>query len=304
MLAYYFPGQGAQFKGMGSNLLQSTLYSHDIERQVDDILGYSLKEMCLNGSEEQLQKTEITQPCLFVINALHYMKYSSDGRKAAYLAGHSLGEYNALHAAGVFDIFTGLKLVVRRGQLMADAPGGTMAAVLGIDADAVARALKTHALTKLDLANFNTPAQVVISGPVEDIQRAEAAMMSAGAGGYIELSVSAPFHSRYMEPTSRKFAEFTNDIEFKPLNTQVISNVTGRPYPMEGGESTRALLIQQIKSQVRWSPSVGFMKAKGVDEFIEAGPGTTLTRMLAQIPAQKIDDEVPIPEEVASVETE
>jgi len=291
MLAYLFPGQGSQFIGMGGDLFQSPFYPPSLEQQVDSVLGYSLRDVCLSGSEDQLRRTEYTQPCLFVVNALHYLKYSTDKRKAAYFAGHSLGEYNALHATGAFDIVTGVRLVQQRGKLMAAAPTGAMAAVLGIDAERVEAGLKEYGLTRLDIANFNTPQQVVISGPEADIQQAEAAMKSAGARRYIVLQVSAAFHSRYMEGVAKEFAEYIRGIEFKKLNTTVISNVTARPYPMEGGESTRALLVQQIKSQVLWSPSIGYMKAKGVTEFIEAGPGITLSNMLQSIPALVADGE-------------
>jgi trans-AT polyketide synthase/acyltransferase/oxidoreductase domain-containing protein len=291
MRAYLFPGQGSQYIGMGRDLLQSDFYPLSLERQVDQILGYSLKDICLNGTQEQLRQTQYTQPCLFIVNALHYQKHCVDTCNAAYFAGHSLGEYNALHAAGAFDILTGLRLVQRRGELMAEAPKGAMAAVLGIDADAVERALKHHQLTKLDIANFNTPEQVVISGLEEEIPRAESAMMSAGATGCILLQVSAAFHSRYMENVALEFSHFLQDIAFKPLNVAVISNVTARPYPMQGGRRTHELLVQQIKSQVRWSPSIGYLKAKGIETFIEAGPGMTLTNMLRKIPALSVLEE-------------
>lgn len=293
MLAYLFPGQGSQYQGMGRDLFQSSHFSRSLEQQIDAILGYSLKDTCLSGSDKQLSQTDITQPCLYVVNALHHLQCEADGRKPAYLAGHSLGEYNALLAAGVFDLLTGLRLVVRRGQLMAKASGGSMAAVLGLHADDVARALEGNGLTSLDLANFNTPAQVVISGPFKDILQAETAMNKAGATGYIPLQVSAPFHSRYMDAAAKEFETFLKTIEFKELNTTVISNVTARPYPREGRDAVRELLVRQIKSQVLWSPSIGYMKAKGVTEFVEAGPGTTLTRMLQHIPAMPLVDETP-----------
>jgi trans-AT polyketide synthase/acyltransferase/oxidoreductase domain-containing protein len=273
---------------MGKDLFRSDLYPRSLEQEVDAILGYSLRDMCLKGTDEQLRKTEITQPCLFIVNALHYMKDREEGKEATYLAGHSLGEYNALLAAGVFDITTGLRLVQQRGKLMASAPKGSMAAVLGIDADSVASALEHNALTSMDIANFNTPKQVVISGLEEDILRAEEVMMSAGATGYILLNVSAAFHSRYMKATAQEYAKFVNEIEFDSLNAQIISNVTAKPYPMEGGDSIRELLVKQIESQVLWSPSIGYIKAMGVDDFIESGPGVTLTNMLKNIPALSI----------------
>ncbi len=292
MMSCMFPGQGSQFVGMGQELFHSPHYPNTLERQIDDLLGYSLRDMCLNGTEEQLRNTAVTQPCLYITNALHYLKFKAESRKPDFLAGHSLGEYNALFAAGSFDILTGLRLVIRRGQLMAAAPPGGMAAVLGLEAESVEQVLKAHNLTSLDLANFNTPKQIVIAGPEEDIQRAEAAFMSSGAAVYIQIPVGAPFHSRYMDRVAQEFSDFISDIEFKPLNCPVISNVTARPYPMEGGQSTRDLLVRQIRSQVLWSPSIGYIKAKGVEVFVEAGPGTVLSRMLLQIPSAQLDEEV------------
>lgn len=291
MLAYLFPGQGSQHIGMGIDLFNSSYYPFSLEQQINKILGYSLKDMCLYGSEEQLQQTEYTQPCLFIVNALIYQKYSSDKRMAEYFAGHSLGEYNALHAAGAFDILTGLRLVRHRGKLMAAAPKGAMAAVLGLDAETVKYTLKICKLNMLDIANYNTPDQVVISGSNEDITYAEAAMMSAGAAGYIKLHVSSAFHSRYMSDVAQEFAEYLCRIKFNPLNAKVISNVTARPYAMEGGEDIRRLLVQQIMSQVCWSHSISYLKAMGVDEFIEAGPGMTLANMISKIPPLDMGDE-------------
>ena len=172
MTAFVFPGQGSQKRGMGQGLFDEVREYSAVEKDVDAILGYSLRKLCLEDPDNRLKETQFTQPCLYVVNALHYYKAASQGTRPAYVAGHSMGEYNALLAAGVFDFLTGLRLVKKRGELMSEAKNGGMGAVLGLSSTIIKNAIVEYGLQTLDVANFNTPSQTVISGPVEDIRRA------------------------------------------------------------------------------------------------------------------------------------
>ena len=167
-----------------------------------------MRALCLEDADNRLRQTQFTQPSLYVVNALHYYKAAAQGTRPDYLAGHSLGEYNALLAAGVFDFLTGLRLVQKRGELMSQARNGGMGAVIGLSASAIAKVIADSGLSSLDVANFNTPTQTVVSGPVEDITRAGAYFEKGGAQMYIPLQVSAAFHSRYMADAAKAFAEF------------------------------------------------------------------------------------------------
>src|SRR5215510_14092967 len=171
MIACLFPGQGSQRRGMGQGLFDEVREYAAVERDVDTILGYSLRKLCLEDPDTRLKETQFTQPSLYVVNALHYYKAVSEGIRPAFLAGHSLGEYNGLLAAGVFDFLTGLRLVKKRGELMSQARNGAMAAVIGLSADAIAKLIRENGLASIDVANFNSPSQIVLSGPVEDIKR-------------------------------------------------------------------------------------------------------------------------------------
>ncbi|MBN9549743.1 MAG: ACP S-malonyltransferase [Alphaproteobacteria bacterium] len=291
MRAFMFPGQGSQFKGMGKELFDGSAMFGPLESRIDCIAGFSIREMCLEGDEQTLSRTEVTQPCLYLVNALHHERLAAAGATPHWLAGHSLGEYNALQAAGVFDLLNGLRMVVRRGEIMAGMRTGGMAAVIGLAVDAIRETLVRHGLDELDIANLNTPEQTVIAGPTGDIEKAEAAMIGAGAAAFIRLPVGASFHSRAMAPAAEMFDDFLRGFSFRPLRKPVISNVTARPYPDKGDPETaiRPLLVQQLKSVVLWAPTIGYLKAKGVTEFVEAGPGSVLTRMVARIPALEQD---------------
>src|SRR5437764_11868745 len=198
MIAFVFPGQGSQKRGMGQGLFDDVREYAAVEKHVDTILGYSMRTLCLEDADNRLKETQFTQPGLYVVNALHYYKAVGEGARPAYLAGHSLGEYNALLAAGVFDFLTGLRLVKKRGELMSQAKNGGMGAVIGLGAGAISKVIQDSGLATLDVANFNTPSQTVVSGPVEDIKRAGSFFEKAGAQMYVPLQVSAAFHSRYM----------------------------------------------------------------------------------------------------------
>src|SRR5579863_708143 len=233
MIAFLFPGQGSQKRGMGQGLFDEVREYASVEKHVDTILGYSLRKLCLEDPDNRLKETQYTQPSLYVVNALHYYKAISQDTRPAYLAGHSLGEYNALLAAGVFDFLTGLRLVKKRGELMSQAKNGGMGAVIGLGANVIAKVIKENGLGNIDVANFNSPAQTVVSGPVDDIKRAGPLFERAGAQMYVPLQVSAAFHSRYMADAAKAFAGFVAPMSFAPPKIPVIANVTAEPYPVD-----------------------------------------------------------------------
>src|SRR5215813_12756255 len=161
MISFVFPGQGSQKRGMGQGLFDEVSEYTAVEKEVDSIVGYSMRRLCLEDPDNRLRETQFTQPCLYVVNALHYYKAITQGIRPAYVAGHSLGEYNALLAAGAFHFLTGLRLVKKRGELMSQARDGGMGAVIGLNADAITRLIKENGLARIDVANFNSPSQIV-----------------------------------------------------------------------------------------------------------------------------------------------
>lgn len=290
MAVYVFPGQGSQKKGMGAGLFDEVAEFLAVEKEIDSLLGYSLRHLCLEDSENQLNQTQYTQPCLYIINALHYYKAVSAGcADPRYLAGHSLGEYNALLAAGAFDFLTGLRLVKKRGELMSQARDGGMAAVLGLSTAVIAQVIQANGLSTIDVANFNSPGQTIISGPLKDITRAAAFFDKAGVKMYVPLPVSAAFHSRYVADAAVAFDDFLQGFKFNALQTPVVANVTGRLYPSGDPSAViRATLVRQITQPVLWSQSIRFLLNRGEVDFTEMGPGNVLTRLI-----QEIKDAVP-----------
>jgi len=275
---YVFPGQGSQKVGMGAELFEK--YS-DLVAVADEILGYSIAELCIEGPAERLSQTQYTQPALYVVNALTYLDaMDNGGEEAVFTAGHSLGEYNALFAAGVFDFATGLKLVQRRGEIMSKVEGGGMAAVLGMSADVIKETLVAANLDKVDVANLNSPKQTVLSGMKEDVVAAEVAFKEAGAKRYIVLPVSGAFHSRYMEAPQAEFSKFASQFEFAAPKIPVISNINALPYAADAIAET---LCGQISNSVRWVETVQYIKAQGEFEFVELGPGKVLASLIRQI---------------------
>jgi trans-AT polyketide synthase/acyltransferase/oxidoreductase domain-containing protein len=267
-----FPGQGSQYKGMGKGLFSK--YAHQT-KIASDILGYDLEDLCVRDPNRQLSQTAFTQPALFVVN--HFF-YQEQNQHPDFLIGHSLGEYNALLAAGVFDFETGIKLVQMRGKLMAAASGGGMAAVLGLDIAEVKEMLNKEQYRGVDIANYNTPTQVVLSGQQKDIDLI-VKDFSEQQIRIIPLNVSAPFHSQYMKPAAEKYASFIKGFSFRPIKIPIIANTTARPYP-EGQVAT--ILSNQIVSSVQWVDSIRYLMGQGVSDYKEIGRGI-LTRMVNEI---------------------
>ncbi|MCC2528894.1 ACP S-malonyltransferase [Bacillus halotolerans] len=279
MITYVFPGQGSQQKGMGQGLFEQ--YQHLID-QADQILGYSIKKLCTEKGYFDVNHTQYTQPALYVVNALSYLKKLEEtGGKPDFAAGHSLGEYNALFAAGAFDFGTGLKLVKKRGELMGRITGGGMAAVIGLDKEQVTAVLEEHHLHTIDVANENTPRQIVISGQKKDIEKAGAVFETIqDVKLFHPLNVSGAFHSRYMNEAKQEFKQFIETFHFAPLSFPVISNVYAEPYQQERLKET---LSQQMNSTVRWTDSIRFLMGRGAMEFEEVGPGKVLTGLITRI---------------------
>jgi malonyl CoA-acyl carrier protein transacylase len=285
-----FPGQGAQSKGMGE-----ALFDRFPERvqQADEILGYSLRELCLQDPREELGQTRFTQPALYVVNALSYFARREDdgGQEPDVVLGHSLGEFDALLAAGCFDFETGLRLVRKRGELMSAAKGGAMAAILNASREDIEEALRSNGLHNVYLANYNSPTQIVISGQQDEIGQAEF-VLRKGRVRFYPLATSGAFHTVFMAEAMQQFRAHLASVEFAAPRVPIIANVTARPYRADAILET---LADQIASPVRWCESVQYLLAQArregrEAEFVEFGPGEVLTRLVATIRSQTPED--------------
>jgi trans-AT polyketide synthase/acyltransferase/oxidoreductase domain-containing protein len=279
MTTYVFPGQGSQNKGMGGTLFDQF---SELTAQADAILGYSIKQLCLEDPQSKLSRTQYTQPALYIVNAFSYLKKLREtGEIPNFVAGHSLGEYSALFAAEVFDFPTGLQLVKKRGELMSRASDGAMAAILGLDEEQIVRALNKHDLHQVDIANYNSPSQIVISGLKTDIDRAKAVFEAMPEVKlFAPLKTSGAFHSRYMESAKAEFADFLNGFTLAPPGIHVISNVWARPYQPD---MINQNLIDQLTHPVQWSESIRYLMGLGEIEFVEVGPGKVLNGLIQHI---------------------
>lgn len=274
MKALMFPGQGSQYKGMGRDLFKRYAKETQI---ASDLLGYDLAELCINDPKGQLINTAFAQPALFVVNVFRY--YSrKDSRTPNVTIGHSLGEYNALFAAGAFDFNTGIALVKKRGELMSKTIKGSMAAVVGFDVKVLQQLLEEEKYDEIDIVNFNTPTQTVIAGPQDVIHRAIKDLDGLKIK-VIPLFVTSPFHSRYMQSTTNEFASFLKEFKFSKLKIPVISNVTASIYEEK---SIPELLSRQIASPVLWTDTIRLLLENGVREFEEIG-AKILTKMVNEI---------------------
>ena len=284
-LAFIFPGQGSQHAGMGREFAATFPAAKAVFEEADDALGFAISELCFVGPDDELQLTANTQPAILTASIAAFRVLSEQGIKPDFVAGHSLGEYSALVAAGSLTLTDAVKIVRRRGELMQEAVPvgvGAMAAILGLDAAKVAEACIEAAQDQIcSPANFNTPVQTVIAGHKEAVERACAKCTEFGAKRAILLKVSAPFHCALMMPAQELLTPTLTATTFSDLSTPLVNNVDAAM--VTSGDVARAGLIRQVSSSVRWATSIETMIAAGVDTFIEVGPGKVLGGLVKSI---------------------
>ena len=284
-LAFIFPGQGSQYAGMGRELAENFSAAKAVFDEADDALGFSISDLCFNGPDEELQLTSNTQPAILTASIAVHRVLTAQGITPDFVAGHSLGEYSALVAAGSLTLADAVKIVRQRGQLMQQAVPvgvGAMAAILGLEAGKVAEACALAAENQIcSPANFNTPVQTVIAGHREAVERACAKCLEMGARKAIALKVSAPFHCALMMPAQEQLTPALTEATFNDLVIPLVNNVDAET--VSTGNVARAGLIRQVSSSVRWTESVEKLIAEGVTSFIEVGPGKVLCGLVKSI---------------------
>ena len=284
-VAYVFPGQGAQSTGMGLDLYNSYPSAKEVFAEADASLGFSLSRLCFEGPEEELKKTHNVQPAILVVS-IACLKVLEEAAIAnfpspTFVAGHSLGEYTALVAAGVLGLTDAFLLVRERGRLMYEAGlknPGSMLAVIGLDEETV-KDISFHSGT--EISNINCPGQIVVSGAAQALAEADKLARTKGARALRPLKVSGAFHSALMEPVLAEFSRIVSNFSFQPPVIPVISNVTARP--LTDVDSIKEELVKQLRNCIQWQRSVEYMMHSGVTTFYEIGPGRVLTGLIRRI---------------------
>ena len=283
-VAFIFPGQGSQKVGMGKDLYESNKYAKKVFSYANDILGKDIADICFIGGEERLKQTVNTQPALVAMSiaALEALK-SKCKIEPAFVAGHSLGEYCALFASGVMDLKTTFLAIQKRAELMQNASkGGKMAAVLNASEDVLEKGLEEgRKLGYVDVANYNSPVQVVITGDEEAVDKVGEYVLANGARRYVPLAVSGAFHSKYMESASLEFDEFLHNLNLNDAKIPVITNVDAEITTK--AEDFREKMPRQISSSVHWTQTIQKMYQNGVEHFIEIGSGQVLAGLNKKI---------------------
>jgi len=283
--AFVFPGQGAQYEGMGREIAEKYPVARATFEEADHALGFPISRLCFEGPEEELKLTENTQPAILTTSIAIFRVFADKGIQPDFVAGHSLGEYSALVAAGALSLSDAVTLVRRRGQYMQQAVPvgvGAMAALLGLELSAVEAVCERAAAGQVvSPANLNSPGQIVIAGNREAVERAVVLAKEAGAKRAMMLQVSAPFHCALMKPAEEKLSVDLDRLPFSDLKCTLITNVDAAP--IRRGDEAREALKRQVSRPVRWQQSVGQLNAAGVSRFVETGPGKVLLGLIRSV---------------------
>ena len=285
-IAFLFPGQGSQSVGMGKDLYENFDSAKNVFNTADKVLGKSITTISFEGPEDELKQTVNTQPSIVTMSiaALEALKSSVDV-EACFVAGHSLGEYCAMYAAGVLTLEDTLKLIQKRADLMSETKGGAMAAVLNAPEGVVEKAIsEALSVGYVDVANYNSPVQVVITGDTDAVSKASELIKEAGVRKVVPLAVSGAFHSKFMEKAGNEFAEFVSDFELSNATIPVVTNVDAEM--TTSAEDFKVKMPKQIYSSVYWTQTIEKMISEGVDTFIEIGPGKVLAGLNKKIAAE------------------
>ncbi|MBR1460145.1 ACP S-malonyltransferase [bacterium] len=282
-IAFIFPGQGAQMVGMGKDLYDNYQEAKNVFDRANEVLGKKITEICFNGPEDDLKQTINTQPAIVTMSiaALDTLR-SRIKIKPTYTAGHSLGEYCAMYASEVMDLDTTLKAIQKRAELMSEVKGGTMAAILNAPAGSVEKAIEeASSIGYVDIANYNSPVQIVLTGEDKAVTRAGEILLEAGARRVVPLAVSGAFHSKFLEGASKEFSNFVSNLDLSSASIPVVTNVDGAA--TISSEDFRNKMPRQICTSVHWTQTIENMVHNGVDTFVEIGPGKVLAGLCKKI---------------------
>jgi [acyl-carrier-protein] S-malonyltransferase len=283
-IAFVFPGQGSQHVGMGKDLYEHYKEVKDIYQSASDVLGYDLSDLSFNGPKDELDKTFKTQPALLTASYSAHTLLEKNGITPFCIAGHSLGEYSAVTASGVMSFQKAVEITAQRGTYMQDAVPegkGLMAAILGLERDAISNICTSVESGYVSPANYNCPGQIVIAGEKQAVEEAVHLSEEAGAKRAVTLAVSVPSHCRLMTPASEKLSELLNTIEFQPPRVPIVNNAEA--VFLDNSDDIKESLIKQLNNPLLWEDSVNSMIEKGVDTFIEAGPKKVLSGLIKRI---------------------
>jgi len=282
-IAFVFPGQGAQFVGMGKDLYSNFKAAKNVFDTADKVLNKNITKLCFEGPEEDLKLTENTQPSIVTMSIAVLEAFKSKlNITPAFTAGHSLGEYCAMFCSGVMNLKTTLKAIQKRAELMSKVKGGMMAAVLNAPDGSIEKAIsEASKLGYIDIANYNSPVQVVLTGDEAAVKKAGELLLESGARRFVPLAVSGAFHSKYVEPAGKEFSNFVKTLDINDASIPVYTNVDAKA--TVSAEDFTEKMPRQIYSSVHWTQTVQNMISEGVDTIIEMGPGKVLSGLIKKI---------------------